>query len=332
MPQRKPGVYVLTAVSPDAKTEEWDAQATQWFVVSDIGLSTYAGTDGLNVFARSLATAKPIIGVELQLLAKNNEILGTAVTDTEGRATFTAGLMRGTAAMTPAVITAKNGDADYVFLDMTRAGFDLSDRGVTGRAAPGAIDILAWTERGIYRAGETVHASALARDNAANAIEKLPLTFIFKRPDGVEDRRMVSDGANLGGHTLDLALQANSMRGTWTMQIYTDPKGSPIAEKQFLVEDFVPDRVEFDLTSDAKAIEIGKPTPVKVDGRYLYGAPAAGLDLEGEVALKPTRESADFKGYFFGLADEEASEDTPHAAGGSAAAGRRRQGDVRRTR
>lgn len=310
LPQRKPGVYVLTAVSPDAKTEEWDAQATQWFVVSDIGLSTYAGTDGLNVFARSLATAQPLIGVELQLLAKNNEILGTAVTDTEGRATFTAGLMRGTAAMGPAVITAKNGDADYVFLDMTRAGFDLSDRGVTGRAAPGAIDILAWTERGIYRAGETVHASALARDNAANAIEKLPLTFVFKRPDGVEDRRMVSDGANLGGHTLDLVLQANSMRGTWTMQIYTDPKGSPISEKQFLVEDFVPDRVEFDLTSDAKSLEVGKSTPVKVDGRYLYGAPAAGLDLEGEIAVKPTRESTDFKGYFFGLADEQASEDT----------------------
>ncbi len=310
LPQRKPGVYVLTAVSPDAKNNEWDAQATQWFVVSDIGLTTYAGNDGLNVFARSLASAQPLIGVELQLLAKNNEILGTAVTDTEGRATFTAGLMRGTAATAPAVITAKNGDADYVFLDMTRAGFDLSDRGVTGRPAPGAIDILAWTERGIYRAGETVHASALARDNAANAVEKLPLTFVFKRPDGVEDRRMVSDGASLGGHTLDLELQANSMRGTWTMQIFTDPKESPIAEKQFLVEDFVPDRVEFDLTSDAKFIEIGKPTPVKVDGRFLYGAPAAGLELEGEVALKPTRESADFKGYLFGLADEEASENT----------------------
>ncbi|SFI57161.1 hypothetical protein SAMN04515648_0560 [Phyllobacterium sp. CL33Tsu] len=310
LPQRKPGVYVLTAVSPDSKAEEWDAQATQWFVVSDIGLTTYAGTDGLNVFARSLATAQPLIGVELQLLAKNNEILGTATTDTEGRATFTAGLMRGTSATAPAVITAKNGDADYVFLDMTRAGFDLSDRGVTGRAAPGAIDILAWTERGIYRAGETVHASALARDNAANAIEKLPLTFIFKRPDGVEDRRMVSDGANLGGHTLDLALQPNSMRGTWTMQIFTDPKASPLAEKQFLVEDFVPDRVEFDLTSDAKSIEIDQPTPVKVDGRYLYGAPAAGLNLEGEIALKPTHESADFKGYSFGLADEEVSEDS----------------------
>ena len=308
LPTRKPGVYVLTATSPTAASNEWDNQATQWFVVSDIGISTYAGTDGLNVFARSLATAKPIAGVTLQLLAKNNEILGNAKTDADGRATFTAGLMRGTAAMTPAVITAQNGDADYVFLDMTRAGFDLSDRGVTGRPAPGAIDIFAWTERGIYRAGETVHAAALARDTSATAVENLPLTFVFQRPDGVEDRRMVSNG-QLGGHTLDLELQANAMRGTWTMQVYTDPKGSPIGEKSFLVDDFVPDRTEFDLASSAKVIAIGTPAPLTVDGRFLYGAPAAGLELEGEVRLKPTRESTDYQGYFFGLADEEASED-----------------------
>ncbi|MDP9631611.1 UNVERIFIED_ORG: uncharacterized protein YfaS (alpha-2-macroglobulin family) [Ensifer adhaerens] len=310
LPKRKAGVYVLTAASETGLSQDWDARATQWFVVSDIGVSTYAGTDGLNVFARSLATAKPIEGVELQLVAKNNEILGTATTDGDGRATFTAGLIRGTSALTPAVITAKSGEDDFVFLDMTRAGFDLSDRGVTGRAAPGAIDVLAWTERGIYRVGETVHASALARDVNGEAIENLPLTFVFLRPDGVEYRRMISDGGKLGGHTLDLDVQENAMRGTWTMQIFTDPKASPIGEKQFLVDDFVPDRTEFDLTSEAKEIAVGEPVQVVVDGRYLYGAPAAGLELEGEVVLKPTRESAAFKGYFFGLADEEASEDT----------------------
>ncbi|WOS64861.1 alpha-2-macroglobulin family protein [Sinorhizobium fredii] len=310
LPKRKPGVYVLTAASATALSQEWDARATQWFVVSDIGISTYAGTDGLSVFARSLASAKPLADVQLQLVAKNNEVLGTATTDAEGRAVFAAGLIRGTASMTPAVITARQGEDDYVFLDMTRAGFDLSDRGVTGRAAPGAIDIYAWTERGIYRAGETVHAAALARDVNGQAIENLPLTFVFLRPDGVEDRRLVSNGGRLGGHTLDLPVPENAMRGTWTMQIFTDPKGSAIGEKQFLVDDFVPDRTEFDLTSEAKQVEIGTPVDVAVDGRFLYGAPAAGLTLEGDVAVKPTRESEAFKGYVFGLADEEASEDS----------------------
>ncbi|PDT46793.1 hypothetical protein CO661_16205 [Sinorhizobium fredii] len=310
LPKRKPGVYVLTAASATALSQEWDARATQWFVVSDIGISTYAGTDGLSVFARSLASAKPLAGVELQLVAKNNEVLGTATTDAEGRGVFAAGLIRGTASMTPAVITARQGEDDYVFLDMTRAGFDLSDRGVTGRAAPGAIDIYAWTERGIYRAGETVHAAALARDVNGQAIENLPLTFVFLRPDGVEDRRLVSNGGKLGGHVLDLPVPENAMRGTWTMQIFTDPKSTAIGEKQFLVDDFVPDRTEFDLTSEAKQVEIGTPVDVAVDGRFLYGAPAASLTLEGEVAVKPTRESETFKSYVFGLADEEASEDS----------------------
>src|SRR5690606_7288191 len=127
LPNRTPGVYVLTASASNAVSQGWDTKATQWFVVSDIGLTTYAGTDGLNVFARSLGSARPIAGVDLQLLAKNNEVLGTATTDADGRATFTAGLMRGTAAMVPAVLTAQKGDEgsgqDYVFLDMTRAGF-----------------------------------------------------------------------------------------------------------------------------------------------------------------------------------------------------------------
>ncbi|CDN56092.1 Alpha-2-macroglobulin domain protein [Neorhizobium galegae bv. officinalis bv. officinalis str. HAMBI 1141] len=307
LPTRKPGVYMLTAAAANAPSQEYDTKATQWFVVSDIGLTTYAGTDGLNVFARSLGSAKPMAGVDLQLLAKNNEILGTAKTDADGRAVFTAGLMRGTAAMVPAVLAAQNNGQDYVFLDMARAGFDLSDRGVTGRPAPGAIDILPWTERGIYRPGETVHASALARNIDATAIENLPLTFVFLRPDGVEDRRIVNNGS-LGGYALDLPLLATSMRGTWTMQIFTDPKGSAIGEKTFLVDDFVPDRIEFDMTSDAKEIAVGEPAPVNIDGRYLYGAPAAGLNLEGEIALKTTRENPAFPGYQFGLVDEEASE------------------------
>jgi len=149
LPERKPGVYVLTAQPVDDHGEDYDSRATQWFVVSDIGLSTYTGQDGLNVFARSLGTAKPIEGAELTLLARNNEILGTGKTDADGRATFNPGLTRGEGGMVPAVLMAKKGDEDFVFLDMTKAGFDLSDRGVEGRAAPGALDVYAWTERGI---------------------------------------------------------------------------------------------------------------------------------------------------------------------------------------
>ncbi|MCX8572675.1 alpha-2-macroglobulin family protein [Aminobacter sp. MET-1] len=310
LPNRKPGVYVLTAQAVDDKSDSWSSKATQWFVVSDIGLSTYTGEDGLNVFARSLATAKPIADTELTLLARNNEVLGTAKTDAEGRATFTAGLTRGDGGMAPAVLMASQGSDDFVFLDMTRAGFDLSDRGVAGRASPGALDVYAWTERGIYRVGETVHAAALARDDAARAADSLPLTFIFTRPDGVEDRRIVSQGGNAGGHAVDLALSSAAMRGTWTLSIYTDPKQPAVASQMFLVEDFVPDRIEFDLSTDRKEIAVGETAEATVDGRFLYGAPAAGLALEGELTLSTKRQWDSFAGYYFGLADEQEGEAT----------------------
>ena len=46
-------------------------------VITDIGLITFQGADGLTVMARSLATALPAPNVELSLVARNNEALLT---------------------------------------------------------------------------------------------------------------------------------------------------------------------------------------------------------------------------------------------------------------
>ncbi|MCR9139808.1 MAG: alpha-2-macroglobulin family protein [Alphaproteobacteria bacterium] len=309
VPERKPGVYVMLARAEGERPDNWTQRATQWLVVSDIGLSTFSGTDGLNVFARSLETAKPMTDVTLTLLARNNEVLARATSDADGRVNFAPGLVRGKAGLAPAVVTADTGDGDFVFLDMTRAGFDLSDRGVTGRAAPGPIDIFAWTERGIYRAGETVHLAALARNDEASAVSRLPLTFIVQRPDGKEERRVVRNGGPQGGYALDLDLPRNAMHGAWTVRIHTDPKQAALVESRFLVEDFRPDRIEFDLIVPKEPIVAGQVEKVGVDGRFLYGAPAAGLALEADLRLKTVRQRDGHAGYVFGLADEEESAD-----------------------
>lgn len=305
LPEREPGVYVLVAVPQNDTREPWEARATQWFVVSDIGLASFAGADGLSVFARSLGSAMPLPGVSLQLVARNNTILGTVSTDADGMAHFDAGLMRGTGGMTPTVVMAGGDDGDFVFLDLTRAGFDLSDRGVAGRAAPGAIDILPWTERGIYRAGETVHLNALVRDDTGRALQNLPLTAILTRPDGVEDRRVVSRQGALGGHAYAMALSDNAMRGTWSAALHVDPERPPLAQTRFLVEDFVPDRIAFTMEADVERLDPDGVARVDVDGRYLYGAPAQGLGLEGELAVTTTRDWPAHPGYRFGLDEED---------------------------
>src|SRR5690606_3976475 len=115
-----------------------------------------------------------------------NAVLGTASTDHDGHVQFEAGLTRGTGGASPALVIAKRGDEDAAFLTLTDPAFDLSDRGVEGRAPAPPIDVFLATDRGAYRAGEVIHATALARDDGAKAMAGLPLTAILTRPDGVE--------------------------------------------------------------------------------------------------------------------------------------------------
>lgn len=301
-----PGVYVLVARPREIPSENWDQRATQWFIVSDLGIASISAADGVHAFVRSLGTAKPMAGVDVRLVARNDEVLGTAKTDAAGHAVFAPGLGRGTGGMAPAVLVATAAGGDYGFLDLSAPGFDLTDRGVAGRPAPGPLDAFLYTERGVYRAGETVHLTALLRDGASKAASGVPLTISVTRPDGVIYRKVQADDEGLGGRSLDIDLIPSAMRGTWRAEAFSDPKAAAIGAVTFLVEDFVPERMKVDLKTDATAIAAGKPATIAVAADFLYGAPASNLAVEGEIAVKPSEDGvAGFPGYRFGLADDD---------------------------
>ncbi len=298
------GVYVAVARAP-GETEKWEDAATQWFVVTDLGLTTTLADDGLHVFVNGLSNAAAQEGVTLTLLARNNEVLGEATTDADGYAGFAPGLTRGERGLAPALLTAERKAGDFAFLDLTTPGFDLSDRGVEGRAAPGPVDIFATTERGAYRPGETVHTTILARDNGADAVRDLPLTVIVKRPDGVEHLRQTVKDEGGGGRAVSFGLAKTAMRGTWTMRVHTDPDGASLSRLSFLVEDFLPQRIDFELTAPEGRVSLADSPAIGVKADYLYGAPGARLPIEGEAVVKAVRSLEAFPNYEFGLEDEQ---------------------------
>ncbi|MEP2576958.1 MAG: MG2 domain-containing protein, partial [Roseibium sp.] len=302
----KPGVYAMTARSSLDQKNRWSALATQWFLVSDLGITTLSGDAGIAANIRSLSTAAALEGVTVRLLAVNNEILGETATNADGFAEFAAGLSRGRGGLAPGVLVAETADGDYSFLDLRKPAFDLSDRGVEGRPAPGPLDVFAWTERGIYKAGETVHAQALLRNASAVAQEDFPLTFIFTRPDGVEHARYTVADGGLGGHLQDLTLGASAQQGIWSWRVFADPKGQALSQQTFLVEDYQPERVDFDLETAATSFSRTAATDVSLEARYLYGSPAGGQTLEGDVIVRPVRALEAFPGYRFGVADADA--------------------------
>jgi len=302
----RPGVYAMTARSKLDQKNRWGALATQWFLVSDLGLTALDGDTGIAANIRSLSSAAAIEGVSVRLLAVNNEVLGEEVTNADGFAEFAAGLTRGRGGRAPGVLVAETDAGDYSFLDLRKPAFDLSDRGVEGRPAPGPLDVFAWTDRGIYKAGEIVHAQALLRNASAVAQEDFPLTFVFTRPDGVEHARFSVDDGGLGGHLQDLTLTASAQQGIWAWRVFADPKGRALSEQTFLVEDYQPERVDFDLETVAASFSRTAPTEVALEARFLYGSPASGQSLEGDVVVRPVRSLEAYPGYEFGVPDADA--------------------------
>ncbi len=308
----QPGLYLITAkpwAAPKpagGEDDNVDQLATQWMVISDLGLTTLSGADGIHALVRSLSTSAPLAGVELRLIARNNEVLATKTTDAAGRVDFDPGLSRGLGGLAPALLVATLAD-DYGFLNLTQAAFDLTDRGVAGRDAPGPLDAFLYTERGVYRSGETVYVAALLRDSKGAAKSGLPLTLVVKRPDGVEYKRETVADQGLGGRALSVALASDSMAGTWSIDAFADPKGAAIGHAQFLLEDYVPERLDYQLKPGAAFATAAEPIPVSLDARFLYGAPAAGLDVTGAIRLQAVdgAELPGHPGFVAGLVDEK---------------------------
>ncbi len=301
---RPAGIYALKAAVPGVDPYNIPA-GWQWFVVSDLGITSMSGVDGLHVFVRSLGTAAAKPGVSVELLNRANSVLATVTTDEQGYAHFDAGMVRGTGSASPAMVVVKDGDADVGFLSLTDPEFDLSDRGVEGREPAPPVDVFLTTDRGAYRAGETVFATALARDEVADAVDGLPLTAILIRPDGVEYSRQLVEDKGAGGHVFQLPIAGAAPRGVWSLQILADLDAAALATTTFLVEDFLPERIDFTLTRDATPLTLTGPVAaIDIDARYLFGAPAGGLAIEGETLLRAADGLKEYPGFTFGRYDE----------------------------
>ncbi|HVP99424.1 MAG TPA: MG2 domain-containing protein, partial [Roseiarcus sp.] len=307
----EPGVYLIAArpwkeKTPASDESEGGELATQWMVVSDLGLTAISGATGVHAIVQSLGSAVPVAGVELRLIARNNEVLATKMTGPDGSADFDPGLSRGKGGLAPGLLVASLGD-DYNFLSLAQTAFDLTDRGVAGREAPNGLDVFLYTERGVYRSGETVFATALLRDAKGAAKAEMPLTLVVRRPDGVEYKRATLADEGLGGRAFAVALLPGAAAGKWTISAYADPKGEPIGEVEFLLEDYIPERLDFALKAEKPYVDPGEPIDLTLDARFLYGAPASGLDVTGAIRLQAVAnaELENYPGYVGGLADED---------------------------
>ena len=300
-PDPEPGIYVLTAMEHQEE-DEWvyggSELATQWLVVSDLGLFTLEGKDGLHLFVRSLKDGTPRADVQLRLLSINNKVLGETVTDAEGYARFAPGLLNGKQANQARAVLAYDGGQDFNLLSLDVSAHDFSDRGVAGRLAPGPIDAFLYTERGIYRPGEPVHFSALLRNDQGEILAGLPVMLKLLRPNQSVAEEIALQSDTAGYLQTEIELAPNAPGGSWLFEAWSGDR--IVGQKKIQVEDFVPPRIAVDAETSRRVMEVEQPLAIDVSARFLYGGKVEGARVEGEVTIKPVGSPyAEYPGFDF---------------------------------
>lgn len=296
-PFQQPGVYL--AVMRAAGSYSYSQPATL-FTLSDIGLSAHRYRNRLDVFTQALAGGKALAGVELELLDDKGQVLATGKTDAGGHAELPL--------TDKADVLLARQDGQTSLLRLGAPALDLAEFDIGGPQAH-PLQFFVFGPRDLYRPGETVLLNALLRDSDGRAVKAQPVSVEVRRPDEQVSRKFVWQAGDAGLYQYALQLAEEAPTGRWQL-LFDLGDGKPQLY-EFSVEDFLPERLALELKGRDTPFKPSENPRFEVTGRYLYGAPAAGNRLSGQLYVRPLREAvASLPGYQFGsVTEEELSQD-----------------------
>ncbi|MEK7949115.1 alpha-2-macroglobulin family protein [Luteolibacter soli] len=272
---------------------------SRFVMVTDLGLVVKAGADGRrDVFVMSLTGGVPVEGVALQALARNGTVLAEVKTDTSGHANFES-LDGYHDEREPIAIVARKAE-DITFLPLKERqlpAMDYSRFDIDGVMASRlkAVEAFLFTERGVYRPGDSVPLGTLVRRRDWEpVIEGLPVRISMTDSRGrivsSEKRRLPFDGF----FEADLKLADSAALGKYELAVHVinsaDENLFRLGRAVVRVEEFQPDRMKVETHLDP-APPAGWLSPAatvaKVNVRSLFGEAAAERRVTMKLDLSP---------------------------------------------
>jgi uncharacterized protein YfaS (alpha-2-macroglobulin family) len=190
------GIFVLKLSpqdDPAERTFDYSRSSTsdlRFIVVTDLGIIAKRSSDGSHdVYVQSIGSGSPVSDAQVDIIGRNGLPVASGHTDAEGHAHF-AKLDELRREKTPLMYVVSRGN-DQSFLPIARQSqqLDLSRFDVGGLEEDGAIDRLSaylFTDRGLYRPGETAHLGMIVRSgNWKGALQGLPVELQITDPRGL---------------------------------------------------------------------------------------------------------------------------------------------------
>jgi uncharacterized protein YfaS (alpha-2-macroglobulin family) len=284
--------------SDNRRAERRDEQIedTRLILVTDLGFIVKRAKDGTrDVFAQSIRGGLPVEGARIEILGVNGLPVLFATTDAAGRARLpnAENLRR---EKTPLLILAQK-DADMSFMPLATGGRGLNlsrfdTGGVESAKSAQQLSTYLFSDRGIYRPGETTHLGVITRTADWNgALTGLPLNVEISDPRGMVVSRRELKLSAASFDEITFTSQPGAPTGTYNAVAYLvrdERRRDTLGSTSFKLQEFEPDRMKVQLALSARPVEGWlKPDDVKakITAAQLFGEPAANRRVEGELSL-----------------------------------------------
>jgi hypothetical protein len=240
----------------------------------------------VHVWALDMDTVAPLSGVDVQLLRKSGFQLDACTTRGNGGCRLQPLDTEVDPSAAFAVVARRGADLTYLKFDELEA--EVQEARIAGEPYRGEQKYRAaiYSDRGVYRPGETAHLAAIVREESNLAPpDGMPVLAKLIDPQGkvIHKRSLPVNGA--GYLDADFGFPAFATTGRYEMQLAVADR--TIGQYRFQVEEFVPERMQVEAQAAEPEYRLGEEIRVDVAARYLFGGVPANHRVEIRCELQP---------------------------------------------
>ncbi len=280
-----------------------NAQATARILLTDLSLvakrssPSQAQQEELRVWVLDMKSTEPLSGVEVTAVKKSGQAVARCSTaGTEGCMLQVPS--QAVDPSSPFALIARKGE-ELTYLKYSELKTEIANADVQGEPyrAEAPYHASLYSDRGVYRPGDTAHVAAVLRDGEHKAPPAgMPVELRVMDPRGREFKKVTLKTNEAGLVALDVPFEAFQDTGRYRVALLVAER--EVAGYGLQVEEFVPERMKVTAQVERAGYAQGAVVPVAVEAAYLFGGSAEGSPVEMTCRLEPSdfkpRENANF--------------------------------------
>jgi len=258
-----------------------DRVVTANILGSDMGLIVKKSNNrSYHFVTTNLISAKPEGGVKIKLFNYQQQLIETVTSDGEGMTLYDGSKNAAFA------VAQKGNNFAYVKLEDGNA-LSMSNFDISGKELQKGLKGYTYTERGVYRPGDSIHLTFVLNDNANPLPKNHPVTLSVTDARGKLVQRSVLSSQNeaveKGFYYFPIATDASAPTGNWNAIITV---GGAEFSHTLKVATIKPNRLKIKLDFEDEILDATKPVKGTVSAIWLHGSPARNLKIDMTATLR----------------------------------------------